>query len=1252
MTRCFGVCAVVAVGVVLFAVTGGGVSAAACTLTPTLQSSTITQGLNSYSVLGRGKETLVRLYLSLPSCAATTNAIRVNSAQATVTVKDAASGAVQSTTTLSPTAPIPDSAGNYPQITNLTPLAAVASSDPMFVIPGSLLAPAGDVNRLTIGITATIGYQVLPSGAPASLTLPAARQTAITRTVEKRTNALRVLVVPFGNPLDQTSNANLQNALTTVSRLLPVADGTTLPPSASGTRVGSLSTLSGGLRYSINAGTLNLAALGVSLPFCGTGANFGTTSNPPNPNSIRGQLAQFMTSWNAVNDADHKVDKVLGTVNEADSTSSVAKPSCYEGMASLTSPEAWVRASAFAGGIGGMELLHTFGVVPFARSDGGYHSPNVQADTAAADVNKGYNVTDRTYQSDDRTVMYFSPPGYGNSNVLLEPGDWSNILCKLGGATNSECTTAGVAGTATGVSAGAPPPAFNIVAVTDGRVANVVESFVAPVPKTQPGDPTSSYTIQQFNASGGLLGTPAKIDLSVTDTHHGGGGDLDGSASATGLIAASVPLNPNTKVVKLLNGSTVLYSATQTGAPVVTDVTATPGSGQQVKPGDIINGGTTLAIPAIAKTPDPKPDVYLLADTTASMTGAIGDVKSSAASIVNNYAGKTGTQPCFGVGDYKDFVGSDYAFNNALTFGCSSDSTQATAATNAINAWAVSGGGDTPEAQLYALHRLANGDAAFQSDSQKTLIWFGDQPGHDPICGSVYGSGDGVPPDITTDSVKAELAAAGIKVFPIGVTASPDTFKALDADPGSGGYLGCPAAANASLQATRIANATGGVVTLAPSSQVSETILNILNNEVATVTPSASCQSGISITFSPTIRTALTPATVGFSHPVTIASNATPGIHTCTITFAVSVNGTPRPALNQTVTVSYDVTGFTGPHSLLSWNTSDPGAASNDKYDVKYDVALNCDGVKSILAVALTTAFYDTNATCPGGGAGTYQVIANDGYSQGQPAGAGTPLTQPAQVPVAAISSPVDQTTIGEHSALSLTGSGYDYKSGAPIPPSGLRWTIDGSAAGTGPQIAFKTGLAVGSHSIALEVTDSNGTPAIKTVTITSVADADGDLLTADQEAALDACKPTGAPAGESDPTNGSKDWDGDGIPNRDDPAPCTPSPIQGLGLFARNPFKLSGTDNFSVSGILVPGVDLGLATPSSVQLAEIAGQPINPIANSGWLALNQIGAALFSHSAVATALAPFVGHTVRLKLVGTGPAYSFYVYFDVTVAP
>ena len=48
-----------------------------CALVPQLREVTINQGLGSYPKLVQGKETLVRAYLSLPSCASSTSAIRI-----------------------------------------------------------------------------------------------------------------------------------------------------------------------------------------------------------------------------------------------------------------------------------------------------------------------------------------------------------------------------------------------------------------------------------------------------------------------------------------------------------------------------------------------------------------------------------------------------------------------------------------------------------------------------------------------------------------------------------------------------------------------------------------------------------------------------------------------------------------------------------------------------------------------------------------------------------------------------------------------------------------------------------------------------------------------------------------------------------------------------------------------------------------------------------------------------------------------
>ena len=165
-----------------------------------------------------------------------------------------------------------------------------------------------------------------------------------------------------------------------------------------------------------------------------------------------------------------------------------------------------------------------------------------------------------------------------------------------------------------------------------------------------------------------------------------------------------------------------------------------------------------------------KVDVYFLADTTGSMGGTIAAVKASAGSILSSTAGLGDVQ--FAVGEYKD--SSDafaYRLNTAMT------ATQATAQAG-INLWSASGGGDTPEANLFALESLTGAGTGWRSGSEKIVVWFGDATGHDPSLGS------------TEASATAALVALGAEVLAIDV-------GNLD---GTG-------------QATRIAAATGGSLT-------------------------------------------------------------------------------------------------------------------------------------------------------------------------------------------------------------------------------------------------------------------------------------------------------------------------------------------------------------------------------------------------------------------------------------------------------
>lgn len=159
-------------------------------------------------------------------------------------------------------------------------------------------------------------------------------------------------------------------------------------------------------------------------------------------------------------------------------------------------------------------------------------------------------------------------------------------------------------------------------------------------------------------------------------------------------------------------------------------------------------------------------DVFFLADTTGSMGGAIASVEASAATILANTSGLGNVQ--YGVGEYKD-VGDVFVYrlNQDITG-------NAAAVTAGINAWGASGGGDFPEANLFALKQVAD-TTTWRAGSRRILTWFGDAPGHDPSAG------------VSEAQATAALQAQGIQVEAIDIADMNDTGQAL-----------------------RIANATGG----------------------------------------------------------------------------------------------------------------------------------------------------------------------------------------------------------------------------------------------------------------------------------------------------------------------------------------------------------------------------------------------------------------------------------------------------------
>lgn len=322
-----------------------------------------------------------------------------------------------------------------------------------------------------------------------------------------------------------------------------------------------------------------------------------------------------------------------------------------------------------------------------------------------------------------------------------------------------------------------------------------------------------------------------------------------------------------------------LGAASATPPPGVdpSSVTATLDPGDHVTVTKTVH---TLPIP-------PQPDVYFLADSTGSMGPAIANVRANAGAIMSDVAGNT-TGAMFGAGDYKDFQRPQldpYVFDNGASIGT------AAGALAAINAWtAPTGSGhDGPEGQLFALHELATDPSiAFRSGSTRVVVWFGDAPGHDPVCPGFTGLAS----DVTTASVAAELAAAHIRVIAISLTTGDYPAGGLNADQLDGGLefdydAVCGAPGSVANEATTITNATGGqLFTVNDPSQVSNAILTGLHNLPVTVAPSPTCDAGLTATYDAASKTVTSGDDATFTETLTVDPSAPGGttLH-CTVDF-------------------------------------------------------------------------------------------------------------------------------------------------------------------------------------------------------------------------------------------------------------------------------------------------------------------------------------------------------------------------------
>jgi Tol biopolymer transport system component len=553
----FGV-GVAAVTAVVVVASSGGAPAPPCSVVPVLRDVTVNQGLGSYDPLVRGKETLTRFYLSLPSCAGKGASIAVTAA--TMTVKNG------STTLHTATAPVPALVSPFPVLAPYTSAPALDSpADPTFVVPGAALVPGDGTSRFSATFQLFLAYSAKTSSTATPVTGSVmftnypGTSSPITKTFERRSGALRLLVVPliFGTDTAQfpaAARQTTQNAMLTLQRIMPVPDG-----------VGDLGDpLGRGLQYAINPGMINLSSLGIAgPPFCGTSTNF---------NALKGQLAAFLGAWNQAN-PDRKADRVLGAVDQ--SISSGSGGGCADGMASTSSGEAWVRVVAGTssspsptGSTAAMELAHTMSLVLVARDNdfSPYHSANTAADGTA--LNRGFNVATRSFLSDDHTVMRVYGT-WNDTNTILEKADWAYLLCVLGGQTTTECsaTVSGSVGSTQNVPAG---PAFVVRGSTDGTIGGtqIVSSHFSPESDLTDPDPASHIRFVQYDGQNVLsdLGVRLALDETIHDNTH-----PEGGSSTVSPLGFAFPFVVGADRIELVNSDTseVLFARTRGAAPVV-----------------------------------------------------------------------------------------------------------------------------------------------------------------------------------------------------------------------------------------------------------------------------------------------------------------------------------------------------------------------------------------------------------------------------------------------------------------------------------------------------------------------------------------------------------------------------------------------------------------------------------------------------------------------------------------------------------
>jgi len=188
-----------------------------------------------------------------------------------------------------------------------------------------------------------------------------------------------------------------------------------------------------------------------------------------------------------------------------------------------------------------------------------------------------------------------------------------------------------------------------------------------------------------------------------------------------------------------------------------------------------------------------------------------------------------------------------------------------------------------------------------------------------------------------------------------------------------------------------------------------------------------------------------------------------------------------------------------GPYTI-GWSATDA-----DGDELNYAVYYSTDGGQSFIPIAVglsDTRFSWNHAIQGGSSSAVIEVVAGDGFHRGSALSA--PFTVPTKAPVVSIITPKDGEQIMEGSTIQLRGSAYDPEDGV-LSGDSMIWEVDGVTLASGNPV--RTGdrtiltpagpvslpMGVGSHTVALTVTDKSGASVRSEINVMIVADTDRD---------------------------------------------------------------------------------------------------------------------------------------------------------------